>query len=224
MIKAHVTNKTYNKKCLSVATKLKHYWTVTLPQVTYACETIFNTTNTITIDKVLKLERIIIWTCLNKNYRVDGVWSLPSNETVYKEMEPVRSTMIQNRISFLGHLLRSPKNRISGRRIEKLWDNKNKIRWIEELKDYTRRFKIQDWQDNKKQIHCTIAKKQQTEQKESSQRKKEDDILKEWRIGLKRRKTRNLPWLKWSSGGHEIEIIILIISYITLKTWLDIAN
>lgn len=136
LIKAkYMTKNTYNKKCLSIATKLKHYKTVTQPQITYASETLFKTTNTVAIDKILKTERRIVRTCLNKSYQVNGVWRLPSNETVYKEIEPVTSTMKKKRISFFGHLMRTPENRISRKLIEKLWNSKSNIRWITEIKE-----------------------------------------------------------------------------------------
>lgn len=138
----YTTKNTYNKKYLSIATKLRHYQTVTQPQVTYACETIFKTTNTISIDRILKIERRIVRTCLNKNYQVDGVWRLASNQTVYKEIEPVTSTIKKKRISFLGHLLRTPENRISRKIIEKLWNSRINIRWITELKEDLRELHI----------------------------------------------------------------------------------
>ena len=140
----HVTKNTYNKKCLSIATKLKHYKTVTQPQITFASETLFKTTNTVATDRILKLERRIVRTCLNKNYQVNGVWRLASNETVYKEIEPVTSTIKKKRISFLGHLMRTPENRISRKIIEKLWKSKSKIniRWISELKEDMRELHI----------------------------------------------------------------------------------
>lgn len=131
----YITKNTYNKKSLSIATKLKHYKTVTQPEITYASETIFKTTNTAQIDKILKIERRIIRTCINKSYQKDGHWRVASNETVYKEIEPVMSTIRKKRISFFGHLIRTPENRIIRRIIEKLWNSKCNIKWITEIKE-----------------------------------------------------------------------------------------
>ena len=138
----HITKNTYNKKCLSIATKLKHYKAVILPQITYASETIFKTTNTVAIDKILKIERRIIRTCINKKYQKDGVWRLASNKTVYKEIEPLTSIIKKKRISFIGHLLRTPENRISKKIIDKLWNSKSDFRWITEIKEDMRRLQI----------------------------------------------------------------------------------
>lgn len=91
-IKLRKENK-YNEKMLSIATKLRHYNTVTQPQITCACETVFKTTNTVAIDRVLKMEIRIIRNCINKNYQVDGIWRLASIETVYKEIIPVTRTI-----------------------------------------------------------------------------------------------------------------------------------
>jgi len=138
----HATKNTYNKKCLSIATKLKHYKTVTQPAITYACETIFKTSNTTTIDKMLKLERRTVRTCISKSYQENGQWRLASNETVYKEIEPVTSTMKKKRISFFGHLIRTPTSRLSRKIIEKLWNSKTNIRWITEIKEDMEELKI----------------------------------------------------------------------------------
>ncbi|KAG8308457.1 hypothetical protein J6590_002544 [Homalodisca vitripennis] len=89
-----------------------------------------------------KMERRIVRTCLNKNYQVDGVWRLASNETVYKNIEPITSIIKKKRISFLGHLLRTPENRISRKIVEKLWYSKSDIKWITELKEDMRELQI----------------------------------------------------------------------------------
>ncbi|KAG8261856.1 hypothetical protein J6590_064712 [Homalodisca vitripennis] len=88
------------------------------------------------------MERRIVRTCLNKNYQVDGVWRLASNETVYKNIEPITSIIKKKRISFLGHLLRTPENRISRKIVEKLWYSKSDIKWITELREDMRELQI----------------------------------------------------------------------------------
>lgn len=138
----YITKNTYNKKSLSIAAKLKHYKTVTQPEITYAAETIFKTTNTAEIDRILKIERKIIRTCINKQYKINGHWRIPSNVTVYKTIEPVMSTIRKKRISFFGHLIRTPENRISKKIIEKLWNSKSTIKWITEIKEDIRELQI----------------------------------------------------------------------------------
>ena len=137
-----ITKNTYNKKCLSIATKLQHYKSVTQPEITYASETIFKTSNTLAIDKLLKIERRIIRTCINKSYQENGQWKLASNETVYREIEPVTSTIKKKRMSFFGHLIRSPENRISRKIVEKLWNSKSNIKWITEIREDMRELNI----------------------------------------------------------------------------------
>jgi Reverse transcriptase (RNA-dependent DNA polymerase). len=138
----YITKNTYNKKGISIAAKLKHYLTVTQPEVTYAAETIFKTTNTAEIDRILKTERRIIRTCINKQYEINGHWRIASNETVYKEIEPILSTIRKKRISFFGHLIRAPANRISKKIIEKLWKSKSNIKWITEIKEDLKELQI----------------------------------------------------------------------------------
>jgi hypothetical protein len=58
----------YIYKCLSIKTKLKHYKTVVQPEVTYGSETLFKVTQKNRIDKILKVERRIVRTCINKKY------------------------------------------------------------------------------------------------------------------------------------------------------------
>lgn len=136
MIKAQkLTWSTYNKKCLSIKTKLKHYKTVVQPEVTYGSETLFKVTQKNRIDKILKVERRIARTCINKKYQKDGQWWIVPNEVVYRELEPITDTIRKKRISFFGHILRTPETRVSRKIIEKLWNLKQQGGWLKEIRE-----------------------------------------------------------------------------------------
>lgn len=136
MIRAQrLTWTTYNKKCLSIKTKLKHYKTVVQPVVTYGSETLFKATQRNRTDKILKVERRIARTCINKKYQKDGQWWIVPNEVVYKELEPITDTIRKKRISFFGHILRTPKTRLSRKIVEKLWNLKQQVGWIKEIRE-----------------------------------------------------------------------------------------
>lgn len=134
MIKAQkLTWSTYNKKCLSIKTKLKHYKTVVQPEVTYGSETLFKVTQKNRIDKILKVERRIARTCINKKYQKDGQWWIVPNEVVYRELEPITDTIRKKRISFFGHIMRTPETRLPRKIIEKFWNMKQQVGWIKEI-------------------------------------------------------------------------------------------
>ena len=136
MIRAQkLTWSTYNKKCLSIKTKLKHYKTVVQPEVTYGSETLFKITQKNRTDKILKVERRIGRTCINKKYQKDGQWWIVPNEVVYKELEPITDTIRKKRISFFGHIMRTPKTRLSRKIIDKLWNMKQQVGWIKEIRE-----------------------------------------------------------------------------------------
>lgn len=85
-----------------MATQLNHYLTVTQLQKTNASETLFKTTITEAIDKLLKIGRRIVRTITNKKYYKNGVWRLTCNKTFHKEIEPKKKCF-----RFLGHLMRT---------------------------------------------------------------------------------------------------------------------
>lgn len=93
---------------------LQNSYTTRNIEITYASETIFKTTNNAEIDRIFKIERRIVRTCINKKYQENGHWRLASNETVYKEIEPVTRTIRKKRISFFGHLIRKSETELSG--------------------------------------------------------------------------------------------------------------
>ena len=130
-----LTWSTYNKKCLSAKTKLKHYKTVVQPEVTYGSETLFKITQKNRIEKILKIERRIVRTCIDKKHQKEGQWWIVPNEVVYREIEPVTDTMRKKRISFFGHLIRTPETRLSRNIIEKLWFQKLEVGWIKEIRE-----------------------------------------------------------------------------------------
>lgn len=78
------------KRQCPIATK-QHQWTkVTLPTMTYAIETIFQTNNTVTIDRLLQIERIIR-THMTENYYAYGKCRLAPKKTLHRKIEAVLS-------------------------------------------------------------------------------------------------------------------------------------
>lgn len=81
-------NTYHNKNFLSIVAKLKHYKTAIKPKTTYTYGTIFKTTNTEAIKRLLNIERRKFRVCININNKTE-VWRLVSKDTVYKKIEPI---------------------------------------------------------------------------------------------------------------------------------------
>lgn len=92
--------------------------------------------------RVLKVAYTFVEVChflnttfLFKNILYYRVWKLASNDTVYKEIEVITSTVKKKRISFLRHSITTPENWLSRKIIGKLWKSKRTIRWMTEMKE-----------------------------------------------------------------------------------------
>lgn len=127
------TQNIYNKKCLSTKTKIRHYQTVILPEIQYACETISGPYKMGEIETIEKIERRIIRKCINKKNLVEGQWRIIPNETVYKTITPLTEFFRRKRISFLGHILRTEDTRLAKRLIDFYWNKKIKSNWVREV-------------------------------------------------------------------------------------------
>ena len=120
---------------MSINTKLKHYKTVVQPEITYGSETLFKLRQKDNVDKILKIERRIVRTCINKKYQIEGVCRIIPNAAVYQEIEPITDFIRKKRISFFGHLVRTPEDRLIRKILEKLWKQKQQPVWIKEIKE-----------------------------------------------------------------------------------------
>lgn len=131
---ARNTKNIYNKKCISINTKLRHYTSVILPEILYASETLFGPTRVGEKDKIEKLERQIARNCIGK-WTTDGCkfYNIP-NAQVYQTLEPITSVIKKRRISFLGHVFRMDNKRLLRRLIEFFWNKKTTPNWIKEVK------------------------------------------------------------------------------------------
>ncbi len=133
----HVTRDTYKRKSLSIHTKLKHYKAVLRSQAMYCSETLFNIDGNGIKETIRRVERRILRTCINKKHVVDNQFRLLPREQIYREIEPITDAMRKKRISFFGHILRTPTSRLLRRLIEKFMSAKTDratIPWLGEIK------------------------------------------------------------------------------------------
>ena len=103
--------------------------------MTYASETLFKLNQKNRIDKVCKMERRIVRTIINKKYQKEGEWRIIPNEMVYKEIQPITDSMKKRRISYFGHVMRMPADRLTRRIMEKLWGQKAPPVWMREVRE-----------------------------------------------------------------------------------------
>lgn len=130
-----ITKNVYNKKSLSIHTKLRHYKAVIIPQITYGSETLQKVEGQGIKEKLRKMERRILRTIINKKNIVDGQHRILPNDQIYSRIEPITNTMRKRKISFLAHILRMPEDRLLRKIILKFLNTKstnNRIPWINE--------------------------------------------------------------------------------------------
>lgn len=131
---AKTTRNIYNKKCMSINTKLRHYKTAILPEVLYASETLFGPIRIGEKDQIEKIERRIVRNCIGKWSRDDGSFYNVPNKQIYEKIEPLTNIVRKKRISFLGHIYRMEDTRLLKRLIEFFWNKKITPNWVKEVK------------------------------------------------------------------------------------------
>lgn len=195
-----ITKNTYNKKCLSIHTKLKHYKTTLRSQAMYSSETIFNLSGRGKAEDIRKIERRILRTCINKKNIVDGQHRLLTNKQICREIEPITDAMRKKRVSFFGHILRTPENRILRKIVEKLYNSKNSnIQWIKGIKEDLAELEItitdlkekspkykQVINDKSKQLHVKTRKLQKRVYSVEERQKRSERMKKYWEQKLKK--------------------------------------
>ena len=103
----YANQKMFQNKLLSKKSKLKLYWTLIRPVVTYACETWVLKENI--IQKLMIFERKI----LRKIFGPNGLWRIKTNEELdelIKRKNIIRFIKSQ-RLKWLGHMERMPNER-----------------------------------------------------------------------------------------------------------------
>jgi len=107
----YANQKMFQNKLLSKKSKLKLYWTLIRPIVTYACETWFLKENI--IQKLMVFERKILRKTFGPTKEVNGLWRIKTNEELdelIKRKNIIRFIKSQ-RLKWLGHMERMPNER-----------------------------------------------------------------------------------------------------------------
>lgn len=114
-----MTKNIYNKKNLSINTKLKHYVTVIRPVILYGMET----NNLAGMESMLKEERRILRRIYGPRI-VDGEYRLKSNKEIYQKIENLEVAVREKRLRFYGHMVRMNAARLNKQIFDKLWKQK----------------------------------------------------------------------------------------------------
>lgn len=124
------TQNIYNKKCLSVSTKIRHYNTVIKPEILYASETLDLNRKTV-LEDILKEERKIIRKILGPKLTDEG-YRLQSR-TKTEELSNLAADIRKRRLKFYGHIKRLPENRLT-RILLEATENIKTNRWTLEIR------------------------------------------------------------------------------------------
>ncbi|KAK9878443.1 hypothetical protein WA026_022084 [Henosepilachna vigintioctopunctata] len=125
-----ITHNIYNKKCMSIHTKIRHYNTVIKPQALYASETLTILTKS-DMENILKEERKIIRKILGPK-RTEGGYRLHSRKTT-QQMSNIAADIRKRRLKFYGHISRLPPTRIANRILKYIKGVKSTTPWITQV-------------------------------------------------------------------------------------------
>ena len=137
-------------KLLSKKSKLKLYWTLIRPVVTYACETWVLKENI--IQKLMIFERKILRKIFGPTKEVNGLWRIKTNEELDEliKWKNIIRFIKSQRLKWLGHVERMPNER-EVTRIYK-WKplasrpkGRPKNRWEDNVKMDLQKMKIKNW-------------------------------------------------------------------------------
>jgi len=135
---------------VSKKSKLKLYWSIIRPIVTYACET-WVLKETIK-NKLMIFERKVLRRIFGLTKERDGTWRIKTNDELY---ELIRHKNIINhikaqRLSWFGHLHRMPEEKMVKRAYK--WKpmltrplGRPKNRWEDDIINYMKKMKIKIW-------------------------------------------------------------------------------
>ncbi|KAK9887595.1 hypothetical protein WA026_023478 [Henosepilachna vigintioctopunctata] len=125
-----ITHNIYNKKCMSIHTKIRHYNTVIKPQALYASETLTILTKS-DMENILKEERKIIRKILSPKRTEEG-YRLYSRKTT-QQMSNIAAHIRKRRRKFYGHISRLPPTRIANRIPKYIKGVKSTTPWITQV-------------------------------------------------------------------------------------------
>lgn len=125
------TRNIYNKKCMSISTKIRHYNTVIKPEALYASETLSLHTKG-DLESILKEERKIMRTILGPKLTEDG-YRLHSRKTTEK-LSNLAEDIRKRRLKFYGHIIRLPHTRLINRIITYIQGLKSTTPWMTQVK------------------------------------------------------------------------------------------
>jgi hypothetical protein len=135
---------------VSKKSKLKLYWIITRPIITYACET-WVLKGTIK-NKLMVFERKVLRKTFGPTKERDGTWRIKTNDELD---ELIRHNNITNHIkaqklSWFGHLQRMPEERM----VKKVYKwkpmltrplGRPKNRWEDDIRNDMKKLKIKNW-------------------------------------------------------------------------------
>jgi Reverse transcriptase (RNA-dependent DNA polymerase) len=126
-----MTHEIYNKKCISLNTKIRHYCTVIKPAALYASETLTLHTKC-DIEKILKEERKIMRKILGSRLTEEGyrLQSIKTTENISNLAADIR----RRRLKFYGHITRLPPSRLTNRILTYIQKVKSTTPWITQVK------------------------------------------------------------------------------------------
>lgn len=169
----------YNKRCISINAKLRHYNTVVLPEALYASETTVIKGRT-KIKEIEKQERKI----LRKIYgpvQKEGIWIKRPTRELYEQIETITNNIRKRRARFYGHIHRMNEDRLTKKIFNIATTNTVKINWVQETLEDLKSLNIstEDMTDRekyrekiRKQKFEQIPKEKKTGKKWTEERKK----------------------------------------------------
>jgi hypothetical protein len=146
----YANQKMFQNKLLSKKSKLKLYWTLIRPIVTYACETWVLKESS--IQKLMIFERKILRKIFGPTKEVNSLWRIKTNEEMEKliKQKNIIRFIKSQRLKWIGHLERMPNER-EVTRIYK-WKplasrpkGRSKNRWEDDVRMDLKKMKIKNW-------------------------------------------------------------------------------
>jgi hypothetical protein len=151
--KAFYANKRmFQDKLLSKRSKLKLYWSIIRPVITYACETWVLKENV--IQKLMIFERQVLRKIFGSAKQQNGLWRIKTNEELdklIKHKNIIRFVKAQ-RLNWLGHIERMSEE-VAVKKINN-WKpitsrpiGRPKNRWDDDVRNYLKIMKVNNWKD-----------------------------------------------------------------------------
>lgn len=120
----------YNKKCININTKIRHYATVIKPEALYASETL-NLNYKGDLENIKKAERKIIRKILGPKLTDEG-YRLQSH-TITEKYSNIETDFRKRRLKFYGHIMRLDDNRLTKKILMYSQKLKTTTVWIKQV-------------------------------------------------------------------------------------------